>query len=101
VPGTHIFGAINGPSRITLHAAKDVWIQVRDSDPAQTVVAQRTLHAGDTSRVPDREGLTLRTGNAVGLEIAVDDKRAPALNGTVRNVALDPARLLAGTAPVE
>jgi cytoskeleton protein RodZ len=101
VPGAHVFGAIDGPSRITLRAAKDVWIQVRDSDPSQTVVAQRTLRAGDSYRVPDRSGLMLRTGNATGLQIAVDDKPAPALNGTVRNVALDPARLRAGTAGAE
>jgi len=74
---------------------------VRDTDPGQTIVAQRTLHAGDSYRVPDRPGLVLRTGNATGLEVSVDGKVAPALGGTVRNVALDPARLLAGTARVE
>jgi cytoskeleton protein RodZ len=99
--GPRVFGAIDGPSRITLKAVKDCWIQVRDSDPAQTVVAQRTLHAGDSYRVPSRDGLVLRTGNATGLQVMVDDKPAPALGGTVRNVALDPARLLAGDARVE
>ena len=99
--GPHVFGAVTGPSRITLRAVKDCWIQVRDSDPAQTVVAQRTLHAGDIYRVPSRDGLVMRTGNAAGLQVMVDDKPAPALGGTVRNVALDPARLLAGDARVE
>jgi cytoskeleton protein RodZ len=99
--GSHVYGAVDGPSRVTLRAIKDCWILVRDSDPAQTIVAQRTLHAGDSYRVPDRAGLVLRTGNATGLEVAVDGKVAPALAGTVRNVALDPARLLAGTARVE
>jgi len=74
---------------------------VRDSDPAQTVVAQRTLRAGDSYRVPARAGLTLRTGNATGLQVLVDDKPAPALGGTVRNLALDPDRLVAGNARVE
>lgn len=99
--GPHVYGAITGPSRITLTALKDCWILVRDSDPAQTVVAQRTLRAGDSYRVPSRDGLVLRTGNATGLAVTVDDKPAPALGGTVRNVALDPARLLAGNARVE
>jgi cytoskeleton protein RodZ len=99
--GPHVYGAVDGPSRVTLRAVKDCWILVRDSDPAQTIVAQRTLHAGDSYRVPDRPGLVLRTGNATGLEVAVDGKVAPALGGTVRNVALDPTRLLAGTARVE
>ena len=97
----HVYGAVGGPSRITLRAIKDCWIQVRDSDAADTVVAQRTLRAGDSYRVPDRAGLVLRTGNATGLAISVDDKAAPALGGTVRNVALDPAQLLAGTARQE
>jgi cytoskeleton protein RodZ len=97
----HVFGAVAGPSRITLRAVKDCWILVRDSDPAQTVVAQRTLHAGDSYRVPERVGLTLRTGNATGLEVLVDDKAVPPLGGTVRNVALDPTRLLAGTVKAE
>lgn len=74
---------------------------MRNSDPAQTIVAQRTLHAGDSYRVPDHPGLVLRTGNAAGLEVAVDGRAAPALGGTVRNVALDPGRLLAGTARIE
>lgn len=99
--GAHVFGAIAGPSRITLKAVKDCWIQVRDSDAAQTVVAQRTLRAGDTYRVPNRDGLVLRTGNATGLAVIVDDKPAPALGGSVRTVALDPARLLAGNAKVD
>jgi cytoskeleton protein RodZ len=97
--GPRVFGAVTGPSHITLLAKQDCWIQVRDSsDPSQALVAQRTLHAGDTYRVPDRGGLVLRTGNASGLEVLVDDKAIPALGGTVREVALDPARLLAGNA---
>ena len=97
--GPRVYGAVTGPSHITLRATQDCWIQVRDStDPAQTVVAQRTLHAGDTYRVPDRGGLVLRTGNASALQVTVDDQATPALGGTVRNVALDPTRLLAGTA---
>jgi cytoskeleton protein RodZ len=97
-PQARVFGAVDGPSHITLKAIKDCWILVRDSDAAQTVVAQRTLKIGDLYRVPDRAGLTLRTGNATGLQVIVDDKPLPALGGTVRTVALDPARLLAGKA---
>lgn len=69
-----------------------------ESDPAQPLVAQRTLRKGDTYRVPDRSGLVLRTGNATGLQVMVDDRAVPALGGTVRTVALDPARLLSGNA---
>ncbi|HUB95010.1 MAG TPA: helix-turn-helix domain-containing protein [Stellaceae bacterium] len=97
----HVFGAVDGPSRITLRAIKDCWIQVRDSDAAQTVVAQRILHAGDSYRVPDSKGLMLKTGNATGLQVLVDNKPAPPLGGTVRNVALDPDLLLSGKARAE
>ncbi len=99
-PGApRVYGAVEGPSHITLLAKQDCWIQVRDdSDPAQPLVAQRTLRKGDSYRVPDRSGLVLRTGNATGLQVLVDDHAAPALGGTVRNVALDPARLMAGNA---
>jgi cytoskeleton protein RodZ len=96
-----VFGAsADEPSRILLTARKDAWIQVRDLD--SRIVSERTLHPGDTYRVPDRPGLSLRTGNGSGLDIAVDGKAAPAIGGTVRhNVALDPGRLMTGTAIVE
>ena len=94
-----VFGAIDGPSHITLVAKQDCWIQVRDAnDPTAPLVAQRTLHAGDSYRVPDRGGLVLRTGNATGLQVMVDNRAAPALGGTVREVTLDPAKLMAGNA---
>lgn len=59
----------------------------------------RTLKPGETYRVPNRSGLTLFTGNAGGLDVTVDGKKAPSLgaSGTVRrNVALEPEELLAG-----
>ncbi len=98
VPAPRVFGAAAGePSRILLMARKDAWIQVRDT--YNHIIAERTLHAGDSYRVPDRSGLFLRTGNGSGLDIDVDGKRVPALGGTIRrNVVLDPARLTAGTA---
>jgi len=94
----HVFGAGPGePSHILLQAKKDCWIQVRDID--NHIIAERTLHVGDSYRVPDRAGLILRTGNGSGLDIEIDGKQAPALGGTVHhNVALDPGRLMAGTA---
>ncbi|MBV9860289.1 MAG: helix-turn-helix domain-containing protein [Alphaproteobacteria bacterium] len=88
-----------GP-RVVIRATADCWIQIRDGD--QQVVFSRVLKAGETYKVPpQKSGLSLRTGNAGALEIAVDGKPAPAI-GTVgtmrRNVALDPDSLLAGSA---
>ena len=85
--------------RVVVRATGESWVQVRAQDG--TTLFTRVLRNGDVYRVPDRPGLTLATGNAGALEIVVDGAPAPSL-GTfgevVRNIALDPARLAAGTA---
>ena len=86
-------------ARVTIKAASDCWIQVRAPD--QSIVFSRVLKSGETYQVPAKTGLSLRTGNAGALEIAVDGKPAPAIGGLGmlrRNVALDPEALLGGTA---
>jgi cytoskeleton protein RodZ len=83
---------------IDIRALADSWIQIRDAD--QGMVFARVLKAGETYRVP-QAGLILRTGNAGALELLVDGKPVPSLGalGTLRrNVTLEPAALLAGTA---
>ncbi|MBV8888072.1 MAG: helix-turn-helix domain-containing protein [Alphaproteobacteria bacterium] len=88
-----------GAARIVIRAAADCWIQVRDAD--QNIVFSRVLKAGESYKVPPRTGLSLRTGNAGALEIAIDGKNAPSIGsiGTLRrNVALDADALAAGTA---
>lgn len=85
--------------RISIRALADCWIQVRAAD--QSVVFSRVLRSGEVYNVPARTGLSLRTGNAGALEIAVDGKTAPSIGGLGalrRDVALDPSALAAGTA---
>jgi cytoskeleton protein RodZ len=85
--------------RIEIRAVADCWVQVRAPD--QSIVFSRVLKTGETYRVPARSGLVMRTGNAGALTIIVDGKTVPALGpvGTLRrNVVLDPAALLGGTA---
>ena len=96
-----VYGVTNGPVRIVIKASADSWVQVRDVD--QTVISMRVLKQGETYRVPDRPGLMLRTGNAGGLEITVDGRPVAPVGpaGKTRNVALDPQRLVAGTATLE
>src|SRR3546814_6148390 len=80
----------NENARIVIRAEADSWIEVRA--PGGEILLTRVLRAGDVYRVPDRAGLTLITGNAGGLAIAVDGKPVPRLGpvGSVRrNVALD------------
>jgi cytoskeleton protein RodZ len=86
-------------AKVTIRALADCWIQVRAPD--QSIVFSRVLKSGETYAVPTRAGLSLRTGNAGALEIAVDGKTAPSIGGIGalrRDVALDPAELAAGTA---
>lgn len=96
-PGApRVYGVTHGPVRIVIRATADSWIQIRDRDGSQA----RILKPGEIYRVPDRPGLTMRTGNAGGIDIFVDGKPAPPLgqSGQTRNAVLDPERLLAGTA---
>jgi len=90
------YGAVDGSTRIVLRANTDSWIQVRASD--HSVLFTGVLKPGESYRVPDRAGLSMRAGNAGGLDVMVDGKPAPSLGpiGAVRNVALDPQLLTAG-----
>lgn len=85
--------------RVLVRATGESWVQVRSGDG--TTLFTRVLRSGDVYRVPDRSGLTLATGNAGALEILVDGQPVPSLGSfgeVVRNIALDPDRLAAGTA---
>jgi cytoskeleton protein RodZ len=89
----------NPPGEVVIRATADSWIQIRDA--RQLVVLTRVLKAGESCRAPARPGLSMRTGNAGGLEITVDGVPAPPIGGrgmVRRNVALDGHALLAGSA---
>jgi cytoskeletal protein RodZ len=101
-PTPTVYGAENESSRVTLQASQDSWVQVRNAEGE--LLLTRVLRPGDSYRVPDREGLTLLTGNAGGLEVFVDGRKLPALGpiGAVRrNVDLRPDALLALSSGVE
>jgi cytoskeleton protein RodZ len=87
------------PGEVVIRATAESWIQIRDA--RQSVLLTRVLKAGETCRAPARPGLSMRTGNAGGLEITVDGVPAPPIGGRGmirRNVALDGRALLAGSA---
>jgi cytoskeleton protein RodZ len=87
------------PAKVSIRAVADCWIQVRAPD--QSIVFSRVLKSGEVYNVPPRSGLSLRTGNAGALEIAVDGKTVPPIGGVGalrRDVTLDPTELAAGTA---
>ena len=94
-----VYGEGNSDSRVILRATRDSWIQVHGAD--NVLLLTRILRAGDSYRVPNRDGLTLMTGNAGALEILVDGQPVPPIGpfGAVRrNVSLDPDRLKTGLA---
>lgn len=97
-PSQSASGTADGPAQIIIRAIADSWIQIRYANRA--VLLTRVLKAGESYGVPYRPGVSMRTGNAGGLEITVDDKPVPSIGrlGEVRNVALDPPALIAGTA---
>ena len=88
----------DGPARIVIRATADSWIQVRNAD--KLVLFTRILKTGESYHAPDQPGVSMRTGNAGGLEITVDGKPVPSIgpNGAVRNIPLEPQALISGTA---
>ena len=96
--GPHVYGAVNETTRIVIRATSDSWIQIRSTDHA--LVFTRVLKAGESYLVPDRPGVSMRTGNAGGLEITVDGKPTVSIgpNGAIRTVPLEPQALLAKAA---
>ncbi len=87
------------PLVIELRAKSDSWIQVRDGNE---LLLTRLLREGEVYQVPGRDGLTLMTGNAGGLEVFVGGELMPPLGdvGAVRRgVPLSAERLRSGVAP--
>lgn len=77
-------------TRITLRFKGDAWTQVRDPRTNQQLL-NRTMRAGETFSVPNRDGLVLSTGSAQSTEVVVDGVVSPIFNGATgprRNIAL-------------
>ena len=92
-----VFGAVGVPTRVSIRAVQDSWMQVKDA--AGNVVATRTLQPGDVFNVPDIPGMRMTTGNAGGLQIMVDGAQSPWMGRSgevVRNVLLEPPNLMRG-----
>jgi cytoskeleton protein RodZ len=98
VDPAHLFGVTNGPYRIALRATGDCWLEVRDGE---TMLFKRMLRPGDVYRMPDKSGLTMRVGNAKGVEVSVDGRplAGPQIVDLLRKtVAIDPREILAAGA---
>jgi len=92
----HLYGETKGPSRISLRVNSDCWLEVREGD--QTSVFKRLMRPGDVYKIADKPGLTVRVGNAKGVEVSVDGKTVtnPAVLDILRRAGfVDPKDLLA------
>lgn len=100
VDAAHLFGETKGAYRIVLRATSDCWLEVRDGE---TMYFKRMLRPGDVFRLPDKSGLSMRVGNAKGVEVSVDGKVLPSaqvVDLLRKTVAIDPREILtAGAAP--
>jgi len=82
------------PSRVTLRATDEAWVQVRDPRSGQTIL-NRVFRPGESFAVP-RDGLLLTTGKAQSVEVLVDGQATQALAGkvgVVRDLDLAPDQL--------
>ena len=87
---------------VVLEARMDSWIKVVDANGK--TVTSKILKAGERYVVPDRPGLVLRTGNAGGLDVLVNGRKAPPLGevgAVLTKISLAPDRLLDGTAAAD
>ncbi|MEM9931783.1 MAG: DUF4115 domain-containing protein [Bacteroidota bacterium] len=76
--------------RVTITAAQPSWVEITRSNGS--IVFTRVMEAGQTYTVPQEPGLSLVTGNAGGITLAVDGKALPPLGRpaqVVRGVSLD------------
>lgn len=72
--GARVFGAVNVDSRVTISAVETSWVRIREADG--NVLLTRMLTAGDTYKVPNRDGLKLEVGNAGALTYSIDGSEA-------------------------
>jgi len=90
-----VYGRTNTDSRVEIRAVEETWIQVEA--PGNEILLTRVLLPGDIYRVPNRDDVTLDTGNAGGLEVRVDGTLIGPLDApgiVIRNVTLAPDALL-------
>lgn len=68
--GGRVYGSENVDSRLVLHAKAKVWIRIEDAQGR--VVLTQTLMAGDSYRVPNRDGLMVIARDGGLLSYSID-----------------------------
>jgi cytoskeleton protein RodZ len=89
-----VYGAPAGtPSRVSIHALSDSWVQIHD--PSHAAIYTGILRTGDLYRLPDVPGYTFTTGNASGITLQLDGKDGQPLGApgqVLRNVPVAASR---------
>ncbi|MBV9756881.1 MAG: DUF4115 domain-containing protein [Alphaproteobacteria bacterium] len=88
-----------GPPRIVVRTVSDTWVRI--VNPDRSIGLEGILRTGSHYDVPDVPGIVLQTGKAQGLEISVDGRAIPPIEGGFlarTEIVLEPDALLAGTA---
>lgn len=91
-----VYGRTNTDSRVEVRAVEETWIQIEGG--GNEILLTRVLLPGDIYRVPNRDDVTLDTGNAGGLEVRLDGVLVAPLGEpgiVIRRVSLAPDDLLA------
>ena len=87
--------AASTEGHIVITATATSWVLI--SDAKGRTLYDRVMQPGEHYAVPEAAGLTLTTGNASALDIALDGTPLPRLSKepshVTRNFALDPATL--------
>jgi cytoskeleton protein RodZ len=74
VAGGRIYGEENLDARLVLSAKAPVWLRIEDGHG--TVIVTKTLNAGDSYRVPNREGLVVISRDGGLISYRIDGKLA-------------------------
>lgn len=91
--------ASTADSRITFKAVEETYLKIRDpkQSGAEAVLIERVLQPGESYQVPARTGLTMKTGNAGGLQVEVDGRAMGPLGKrgeVITRIPVDPSYFL-------
>ena len=70
--GGHVYGQENRDARLVLSAKAPVWLRIDDAHG--NVIVTTTLNAGDSYRVPDRDGLVIISRDGGRIAYSIDGK---------------------------
>ena len=97
-PQGQVYGDPVSRSRVIIRVDKQSWVLVADSQG--NTVFDHIMKPGDTYKLPNRQGLTLTTGNGGGIILSLDGVDLPRFaeeGRVVRNISLNPDELKSNT----